>query len=92
MTETHSNEQENYGPPLIDVFVCALGALVIGGVVWAGGYGIVVGIDYAAQQFGVYPPANALINTAIRSAYVVGPILAGLLAAWRSYRFLLNLD
>lgn len=92
MTETHSNEQEHYGPPATDVFISALGALVIGGVVWAGGYGTVAGINYAAEQFAIYPPANQLINSAILTGYVAGPILAGLLAAWLSYRFLINLD
>lgn len=92
MTETQTNEHEHYGPPPMDVLISVLGAVIIGGVVWAGGFGTVAGINYAAQQFGIYPPANQLINTAIQTGYVVGPILAGLLAAWLSYRFLLNLD
>ena len=88
----HVSEQEHYGPPLIDVLISALGALVIGGVVWAGGFGTVAALNYAGQMFQIYPPANQLIATAIQIGYIAGPILAGLLAAWLSYRFLLKLD
>jgi len=90
MEDTH--DPEHYGPPPLDVLISALGALVIGGVVWAGGYGTVLAINYAGETFGIYPPDNALINGAITTGYVVGPILAGLLASWLSYRFLLKLD
>ena len=90
MEDTH--ESEHYGPPPQDVFISALGALVIGGTVWAGGYGTVLAINYAAETFGIYPPANALINGAIQTGFLVGPILAGLVAFWLSYRFLLKLD
>jgi Na+/glutamate symporter len=76
----------------MDVFISMLGALVIGGVVWAGGFGTVAALNYAGEMFQIYPPANQLINTAIQIGYVAGPILAGLLAAWLAYRFLLKLD
>lgn len=93
MTEAKMNDHsEHYGPPPMDMFICFLGALVIGGIVWAGGYGTVAAINYAGQTFGIYPPANELINGAIQTGYVAGPILAGLLATWLSYRFLLKLD
>ncbi len=88
----HTNEGEHYGPPPIDVFISLLGAIVIGGVVWAGGYGAVAAINYAGQIFQIYPPANSLINAAIQIGFIAGPILAGLLAAWLAYRFLLKLD
>jgi hypothetical protein len=86
------HEPEHYEPPAQDVFISALGALVIGALVWAGGYGTVLAIDFAGQTFGFYPPANPLINGAITTGYLVGPILAGLVAFWLSYRFLLKLD
>jgi hypothetical protein len=92
MTQTQTNEHEHYGPPPADVVISALGALVIGGVIWAGGFGTVAAINFAAATFGIYPPANPLINGAITTGYLVVPILAGLGAAWFSYRFLLNLD
>lgn len=88
----HANESEHYGPPPMDVFISTLGALVIGGVVWAGGFGSVAAINYAGELLQMYPPANPLIATAIQIGYVAGPILAGLVAAWLSYRFLLKLD
>jgi hypothetical protein len=86
------HESEHYGPPAMDVFISMLGALVIGGVVWAGGFGTVAALNYAGEIFQIYPPANQLINTTIQTGYVAGPILAGLLAAWLAYRFLLKLD
>jgi hypothetical protein len=92
MSEVHANEHELSGPPFTDVLISGLGALVIGGVVWAGGFGTVAAINYAGETFGIYPPANDLINGAIQTGYIAGPILAGLVAAWLAYRFLLNLD
>jgi hypothetical protein len=92
MSEVHTNEHELSGPPFTDVLISGLGALVIGGVVWAGGFGTVAAINYAGETFGIYPPANDLINGAIQTGYIAGPILAGLVAAWFAYRFLLNLD
>lgn len=92
MTQTQPSEHEHYGPPAMDVFISALGALVIGGVVWGGGAATVAGINYGAELLGIYPPANDLINGAILTGFTVGPILVGLLAAWIAYRFLLNLD
>ncbi|HLD93935.1 MAG TPA: hypothetical protein VI703_07015 [Anaerolineales bacterium] len=88
----HTNEGQQYGPPFTDVLISLLGAVVVGGVVWAGGFGTVAAIHYAGQVFQIYPPANQLINTVIQSGFVAGPILAGLLAAWLTYRFLLKLD
>lgn len=88
----HTNEREHYGPPPMDIFISLLGALVIGGVVWAGGYGTVAAINYAGPMFQIYPPANSLIATAIQIGFIAGPILAGLAAAWLAYRFLLKLD
>lgn len=88
----NAHEGEHYGPPPIDIFISLLGALVIGGVVWAGGFGTVEALNYAGQVVQVYPPANELMNTAIQIGFVAGPILAGLLAAWLAYRFLLKLD
>ena len=88
----HTNQQEHYGPPLMDVVISALGALVIGGLVWAGGYGTVAALNYAGEAFGIYPPASGLINNATQFGYVAVPILAGLAATWISYRFLLKLD
>lgn len=88
----HANEGQQYGPPFIDVFISLMGALVIGGVVWAGGFGTVAAINYAGQMLQIYPPVNPLINTAIQVGFIAGPILAGLLAAWLAYRFLLKLD
>ena len=87
-----ANEHEQYGPPPMDVFISLLGALVIGCVVWAGGYGTVAAINYAGQMLQIYPPANSLIATAIQIGYIAGPILVGLVAAWLAYRFLLKLD
>jgi hypothetical protein len=86
------NENEHYGPPPMDVLISILGALVIGGIVWAGGYGSVAAINYAGQMFQIYPPANQLIASGIQIGYFAGPILAGLLAAWLAYQFLLKLD
>lgn len=91
MTE-NTHEPEHYGPPPMDMFISALGALVIGGIVWAGGYGTVLAINYGAEMLGIYPPANPLINSAIQTGFLVGPILAALVAFWLSYRFLLKLD
>lgn len=88
----HLNENEHYGPPPMDVFISILGATVIGGVVWAGGYGTMAAINYAGQMFQIYPPANPLIATGIQIGFVAGPILVGLLAAWLAYRFLLKLE
>lgn len=88
----HTNESEHYGPPAIDVFISAMGALVIGSVIWAGGYLTVLGINYGLETFGLALPANPLINGAIQTSFVAVPILAGLVAAWLSYRFLLKLD
>ena len=88
----HVNENKHYGPPLMDVFISLLGALVLGGVVWAGGYGTVAAINFAGQMFQIYPPANPFIATGVQIGFVAGPILAGLLAAWLAYRFLLNLE
>ena len=87
-----AHEGEHYGPPPIDIFISVLGALVVGGVIWAGGFGTVVAINYAGQMFQIYPPGNELISTGIQFGFVAGPILAGLLAAWLTYRFLLKLD
>jgi hypothetical protein len=87
-----TNEGGQYGPPFIDVFISLLGALVVGGIVWAGGFGTVAAINYAGQAFQIYPPANELINTVIQIGFVAGPILVGLLAAWLTYRLLLKLD
>ena len=92
MAEHNMEEAPQYAPPLQDVLVSVLGALVIGGVVWGSGVGVVAGINYGAALLEIYPPANEMINTAIQAGYVAGPILAGLLAAWLSYRFLLKLD
>jgi hypothetical protein len=89
-TETHDNG--HYGPPPMDVFISLLGAIVIGAVIWAGGFGTVLAINYGGEMLGIYPPANPLINTAIQIGYMAVPILAGVAAAWFSYRFLLNLD
>ncbi len=76
----------------MDILISMLEALMIGSTVWAGGYGAVALINYAGQVFQIYPPANSLIATAIQTGYIAGPILAGLLAAWLAYRFLLKLD
>ncbi|MEX1247035.1 MAG: hypothetical protein WEA61_01015 [Anaerolineales bacterium] len=92
MTHLTNENHEHYGPPPMDVFISLLGALVIGGVVWAGGAASVVGLNYAGEMLGISPPANPLINGAIQTGFVVGPVLVGLLAAWLSYRFLLRLD
>ncbi|MBX3047801.1 MAG: hypothetical protein KIT46_07775 [Anaerolineales bacterium] len=90
MSET-TNVPE-YGPPPMDVLISALGALVIGAVIWAGGFATFWGVDYLTSMFGIYPPADQLLNSAIRGAFVGIPILAGLGAAWASFRFLLKLD
>ncbi|MCW5876787.1 MAG: hypothetical protein KIS85_07885 [Anaerolineales bacterium] len=91
MSET-ANSTEQHGPPLMDVVISVLGALVVGGVIWAGGFGTFWGVDYLTEMFGIYPPDNLLLNGAIRAAFTGIPILAGLGAAWFSYRFLLKLD
>ncbi len=88
----HTNEGEHYGPPPTDVIISLLGAIVIGGIVWAGGYGTVAAVNYAGQTFQIYPPANPLINTLIQIGFVAGPVLAALLATWLAYRFLIKLD
>ncbi|MEX2144175.1 MAG: hypothetical protein WD740_06230 [Anaerolineales bacterium] len=88
----NTNEPQHYGPPPMDVFISVLGALVIGAVIWAGGYGTVLTLNFAGEAFGIYPPANSLIANAIQIGYVAVPILAGLMAFWISYRFLLKLD
>ncbi|MEX2161339.1 MAG: hypothetical protein WD751_05425 [Anaerolineales bacterium] len=92
MTHTTNEGHEQYGPPPMDVFISLLGALVVGGVVWAGGVGAVAGLNYLGTMFAITPPDNALINGAIQTGFVAGPILIGLLAAWLTYRFLLKLD
>jgi hypothetical protein len=91
MTEK-MHEDEQYAPPPMDVFISMLGALVVGGVVWAGGFGTVAALNYAGEMLQIYPPANELINSGIQIGFTAGPILAGLLAAWLTYRFLLKLD
>lgn len=88
----HTHEGKQYSPPFIDVLISLLGALALGGIVWAGGYGTVAALNFAGQTFEIYPPANPLIATAIQVGYVAVPILAGLTAAWLAYRFLLKLD
>jgi hypothetical protein len=88
----HTNENEHYGPPPMDIFISALGALVVGAVIWAGGFATVLAVNYAGELLGIYPPANPLINSAIQIGYTAVPILAGLAAFWLSYRFLLKLD
>jgi hypothetical protein len=88
----NAHESHQYSPPFTDVLISLLGALVIGGVVWAGGFGTVAAINYAGEVFQIYPPANDLINTGIQIGFVAVPILAGLTAAWLAYRFLLKLD
>lgn len=90
MSETTNTHE--YGPPAMDVFISALGALVIGAVIWAGGFITFWGVDYLTAMFGIYPPDNALLNGAIRAAFVGIPILAGFGATWAAYRFLLKLD
>ena len=88
----NTHEGHQYSPPFTDVLISLLGALVIGGVVWAGGFGTVAAINYAGEALQIYPPANELVKTGIQIGFVAGPILAGLIAAWLAYRFLLKLD
>ncbi len=92
MVEHNMENNEQYGPPPMDIFISALEALVLGGTVWALGVAAVAGINYAGQTFGIYPPTNSLLNSAIQAGYVAGPILVGFLVAVFSYRFLVNLD
>lgn len=90
MSETTNTHE--YGPPPIDMLISALGALVIGAAIWFGGFATFWGVDYLTNMFGIYPPANELLNSAIRTGFVVIPILAGLGATLASFRFLLKLD
>lgn len=91
MSEGEMQSENIAGPSASDAIISMLAAAVIGITVWAGGVGTVAALNYAGEYFEIYPPANELINTIIQTGYVAVPILAGLGAAWFTYRFVIRL-
>ncbi|MQC26944.1 MAG: hypothetical protein DWG76_05800 [Chloroflexi bacterium] len=85
-----SSEMHGYGDEepfnLYDFLVNSLTSLTFGGVVWATGYGLVAALHFGLAYFGLVMPIQPLLATAINIALIGGPILAGLLAAWITYR------
>lgn len=92
MVEHNIHETPQYGPPVADVVISALGALVIGFIIWGGGWITFYGWNYLAGVLQLNPPNDPTLNSAIQAAFTGIPILAGLVATWVSYRFLLKLD
>lgn len=88
MTEYSEQTDQSFS----DVLISMLTAITAGGVVWAAGVGVVAGINYAGEYFQIGPPAAVWLADVIQIAYVAGPILAGILAAWRAYIFTIQLD
>lgn len=84
----------SHGPSIsfTDFLISALTALVFGGVTWGAGYGLVAALNFAGAYFQIGPPPNELLASAIQIGYVAGPILAGLIVAIVTYRWVSRLQ
>ncbi len=82
-------EAEQYGPPIGEVIICALGALSFAGLAWAVVFGVFVGANFGLEYFQIIVPE--LVTTGLDIGSKVLPVLAALATGWLSYRFLIRL-